>query len=390
MKLSKILSYVKATLYVEVEGYFVERFINLCKLNNVNIWDIKNVASGKISFCTVPSELKKMKIYLNRTKCKLNITKKKGIYYDILKYKKRKVALIMLLLVILGSYIYSTFIWNINIYGNENITTEQIISELNNLGVKVGKNQFAISKGKISDYIRAKIYEVAWVGVDIKGTTLDIQIVEKVISTEKEDNTILGDIVAIKSAVITKIVADNGIAKYKLGSYVEEGSILIEGKRYINGEPDKLVHASGTVRGETEYVFEKEYNFKEIEKLYTDKIKYGVGFGINNKNFVIKCLPKDYLYDISSEEKNFNIFGIEFKYSFNKYAQYTENEKINTKEDLIKRAAHDALQFLNNLILNDKTLKNELVTIEETQDKIVYKVIYTIDENIGKFVKVGE
>jgi len=390
LKVGKIVNYIKATLQVEVEGYFVERFINLCKINNVNIWEIKNETPGKISFLTTPKEIKIMEPFLSRTKCKLKITKKKGVYFSVLKYKKRRIAFYSLCLIILGIYLFSTFIWDINIYGNTNIATEEIRGKLQELGVYKGKSQYGISKSKISDYIRSEIYEVAWVGVEIKGTTLNVQIVEKVISEEKQENEIIGDIIAEKSAVITKIVADNGTALYKLGSYIEAGSIAIEGKIYTNGEVEKLVHASGILKGETDYIFEKEYSYIQKMKQNVGKTRHGIGIGINNKNFILKYLPKDILYDISSEEKVLNLFGVDFKYIFNKYYGYTEYEKTYTKEELLEIAEQDSAIFLSELEAEGKKFLKQNVIIEETEDKIVYKVQYTMEENIGKFVKVGE
>ena len=369
MKVGKLLNYIKATLHVEVEGYFVERFINLCKINNVCIWEIKNETSGKLSFYTIPKELKKMEPFLHRTKCKLKIVKKKGIYFSIIRYKKRRVALYSLGLIILLVYAFSTFIWDVNVYGNTNIATEEIMKKLDYLGVHKGKSKYGISKSKIADYIRSELYEVAWVGVDIEGTSLNIEIVEKVISNEKEENEIIGDIVAEKSAVITKIVANNGTALYKVGSFIEEGSVAIEGKIYANGEVQKLVHASGALRGETEYVFEKEYFYKQKQRQNIGKTRYGIGLGINNKKIILKYLPKDILYDISSEEKVLNIFGVDFKYIFNKYYGYTEYEKTYTKDELLKLAEQDLAIFLKELEMDGKKFLNKMLLLKKQRIK---------------------
>lgn len=209
MKISNISNYIKKTLKVEVEGYFVERFINLCIINKVNIWKIKDITAGKISFYTTPRELVKMEPLLNRTKCKLCITQKQGVYYKILKYKKRRVALIFFVILLMGMYISSTFLWDIQIEGNVNVTTDAVLEALKEAQVYKGKSKFGISESKIGDIIRAKFYEVAWAGVKISGTTLNVEIVEKVISKDMEMSEKVGNIVAAKDAVITKIVAQN-------------------------------------------------------------------------------------------------------------------------------------------------------------------------------------
>ena len=40
MNVSNISTYVKAVIEVEAEGFFVERLINLCRINNIKIWNI--------------------------------------------------------------------------------------------------------------------------------------------------------------------------------------------------------------------------------------------------------------------------------------------------------------------------------------------------------------
>lgn len=390
MKISNIANCIKTTLKVEVEGYFVERFINLCIINKLNIWNIKNLNSGKISFYSTPKELEKMEPLLNRTKCKLKVVKKMGAYYKILKYKKRRIALIFFILVLIGIYISSTFLWDIKVHGNCNISTEEILAKLKENDIYKGKNKFAISESKVSDYIRSVFYEVAWAGVKINGTTLDVQIVEKVISDTKEENEKVGNIIATKDAIITKIVAQNGTALYKLESFIPKDSVAIEGKMYVNGEVSKLVHATGSLRGKVEYTFSKEYEFNEIQKDYTGKTRKGIGFGINNKKIVAKYLPKEYKYDISSEEKVLNIFGLELKLVLEKYVEYTQKQVVNTKEELLKRGEEDSKTFLKALEEENKKYVSHTVNVEDTESGIIYNKTFVIDEDIGKFVELGE
>lgn len=390
MNIGNIVNHVKATIKVEVEGYFVERFINLCRLNCINIWRVQTISAGKIVFLTTPKEVKKMETYLARTKCKLSIVKKQGFYYTVLKYKKRRVALIAFVLIAAIIYSLSTFIWNIDIYGNSAISSNIILEKLANIKVYKGKSKIGISESKISDYIRSEIYEAAWVGVKVDGTTLKIQVVEKVISNDIEENKKLGDIVARKDAVITKIVANSGTVKYKLGSFIQKGDVAIEGKIYINNEVYSTVRASGILRGKTTYNYEKEYNFNQIIKGYTGKKRYGITLGINNKKINIKCLPKDNIYDISSKEKIVNIFGIKFVIAFNTYSEYIEQDIAYDKEQLLDFAKRDEQIYLDGLRASGKTYEIEQILVEELSDKIIYKGIYSVEEDIGEFIEVRE
>lgn len=389
MNVSNISTYVKAVVDVEAEGFFVERLINLCKINNIKVWNITYVNEGRIRFSISPKEFRRLKPYVKKSKCKIKIVKKKGIYFDMFRYRKRKIALILVIVLLLLAFVMSNFIWRINITGNEKIQTSKIEMLLSNMGVKKGKLKFLVSKGKVSDYIRANLYEAAWVGVDIDGTTMNITIMEKIIS-EEEDKSVPGNIVATKSAVISKIIAENGTAKFKTGSYITEGSIAIEGKIDSEIMEPVYVHASGILRGILEYTFEKEYKYKEQIKEYTGKSRYGIGMKINNKEISLKYLPKENKYDINSKTKVFEISSVNISFLFNTYDEYILKDIVRTKEELAQTGQKDSTLYFESILTNDSKVVEEKVDQRETENGIIYKVTLSVEENIGKFIKTGE
>ena len=389
MNVSNISTYIKAVIEVEAEGFFVERLINLCKINNIKIWNITYINEGRIRFCISPKEFKKIKVYVKKSKCKIKIVKKKGMYFNMFRYRKRKLAVYLVMGLLLLSFVMSNFIWKINIIGNEKISTASIESLLNEMGVRAGKLKFLVSKGKVADYIRANVYEAAWVGVDINGTTMNIIVTEKIIS-EEEDKAIPGNIVAIKSAVISKIIAENGTAKYKTGSYITEGSIAIEGiiaSELIEPMP---VHASGILKGLVEYTFEKEYSYNEQIKEYTGKSRHGVGVKINNKEILLKYLPKENKYDINSKAKMFEIFSVDISFIFNTYDEYILKDIVRTKDELASAGQKDSTLYFKEILTNDSKVVEEKVDQLETETGIIYKTTLIVEENIGKFIKTGE
>ena len=389
MNVSKLSTYVKAVIEVEAEGFFVERLINLCRINNIKIWNITYITEGRIRFSLSPKEFKKIKPFVKKSKCKIKIIKKKGIYFDMFRYRKRKLALALVLAVILFAFVMSNFIWKINITGNEKIKTEVIESLLHDMGMNKGKFKLFVSKGKVVDYLRANLYEAAWIGVDIKGTTMNITVTEKIIS-DSEDKSIPGNIIATKSAVISKIIAENGTAKFKTGSFITEGSVAIEGVISSELIEPIYVHASGILKGIVEYTFEQEYLYKSQIKEYTEKSRYGVGIGINNKEFLIKYLPKENKYDINSKTKIFDIFSVNISFIFNTYDEYILKDITSTKEELAKIAEKDSTLYFEKILTKDSKVVEKKVDQVDKETGIIYKVTLSVEENIGKFVKTGE
>lgn len=389
MKISNVGKNIKSVVEVNINGFFVERLINLLKQNGIDIWDIKYLNVGEVKFKISSKDFKNIKPYIKKSKCKIKIISKRGIYFEMFRYRKRRAVIYLTCTFLIIYLLFSNFIWKINIVGNDRIGKDVIMSLLSECKVKIGTYKGKISKGKVSDYIRAKLYDAAWIGIEIKGTTIEIKVEEKIISSE-EDKTVIGDIVAKKDAIITKIVADNGTAKYLTGSYVEKGSILIEGKMYSELIGESRVHASGVVRGEVEYIFEKEYKLKNTIKEKTGKSRFGTGVGINNKEFILKCLPKKYKYDITSKVRMFRFLGVNISLIFNTYEEYILKDIVNTKESLIIQGEQQSNLFLNQILTNDSKVKDNNVQIIDTKDGIKYKLTVIVEENIGEFLKTGD
>lgn len=395
MKLSNNLRDVIGVVTVQIEGFFTERFINLCKINNIKIWDVRNIVKGIIRFKINIYDFKKLKKISKRTKCKISIKGKKGLYFTYFKYRKRKLVFILLFLIVLFSILFSTFIWDIDVIGNEYLSKEQIKSSLRNSGVYIGKCKIGLDKKEIINELRSEELDLSWVGMDIEGTKVIVKVVEK---TRPNENNIqknsVGDIVATKSGVITKIVAESGTSKYKQYDYVNEGDILIEGTVYNKDmQAIEEVSAKGYAMVDNLYVFEKEYSFNDIKKEYNNKKRTTFGITINSKENMLNYLNKSKKYDITKSSKVFNAFGNIFSIDIYTCNEYDEINITRTKEELYEICENEATNYLNNNIL--KKCENSKIidiskTITQIDGGIMVRYEYVVNEKIGEFVERRE
>ena len=86
-----LFSYLRGYLRIEVTGYYIERFINLCNSNHILTWNVKK---GKSANVLMNVELKKLKEVIKlakKVKCKVKIKRKRGLPFILNRYKKRKV-----------------------------------------------------------------------------------------------------------------------------------------------------------------------------------------------------------------------------------------------------------------------------------------------------------
>ena len=90
---------------VEVEGFFTERYINLCRINNIGVWDIVTKSNGIINFKMYANDFKKLRVINKKTKCKSKIIKKKGLYFNLFKYRKRRFVVVLIALFLIVSVV---------------------------------------------------------------------------------------------------------------------------------------------------------------------------------------------------------------------------------------------------------------------------------------------
>lgn len=178
MYIKIFLNYILGYLNIEIEGYFVEKFINTCIAKNIFLWNIKRTKSTLV-YCNIGiKDFKKIRNIAKKSKCKVNIKTKKGLPFIFNKYKKRKIFLIFLFVIIVVISLLSNFIWNIDIIGNVNVAKEEIIKNLEEGGLKAGKLKKNINTKEIISKMRLERNDLAWIGIELKGTNAIVKIVE--------------------------------------------------------------------------------------------------------------------------------------------------------------------------------------------------------------------
>ena len=394
MGLSNNIQNITGTVTVQIEGFFTERFINLCRINNIKIWDIRTIVKGVVRFKMAIGDFKKLRTIARKTKCSVKIKKKEGLYFTLFKYRKRKMIVVLVAMAIFFTIAFSTFIWNINIEGNSTIPKDEVIKQLRNSGLFVGKCKIGLDKKEIINNLRVNMQEISWVGIEIDGTLATVKIVEKTKLDEKDiQNTKIGDIVAKKDGVITRIVPEDGTAMLNENSYVQKGNVVIQGTMFSKILEPFDVPAKGIVKADCSYTFEKDYLYNKTEKRYTNKTKYTVGITINNKENMLNYLNKDKKYDISKRAKKFKLFGQEISFDWYKCVEYEDIKISKTKEELLSESQKDIDEYLNKEILpntENGVLVNKEVEQIDIDGGFKIKVIYTVNEEIGEFVERNE
>ena len=229
--LQKIISYLKGYLYIRVTGYSPERFINACSHRNIDIWGLRPSGTSYEMYISVKG-FRKLKPVIKKTRTKVTILKRFGLPFFLHRYRKRKLFFVGAVSSLLLIYLFTCFIWNIDITGNRLYTDETLLEFLEGKNVENGMAKRKVDCDRIVKDIRKEYDDIIWVSVSIQGTKLIVQIKENEDSIQVNDSTDeekAYDIVAESECVITDMIVRKGLAMVKAGDSVKKGDILVSG-----------------------------------------------------------------------------------------------------------------------------------------------------------------
>lgn len=387
-----IFNYIIGYIRISIEGYYIERFINICGNEKITIWNLKRNKNVKLELNIGIKDLKKVAKIAKQTKCKIKIIKKKGLPFLFNRYRKRKLFFIFLLVIIIGLGISSNFVWNIQIVEEDKESIENLYQDVVESGLEIGKMKSKINTKDIINKVRLKRNDIAWMGIELKGTNAIVKVVKATAKPEIVDDNEYCNIVSDKQGIITKINAQNGTIAVKVGDTVNVGTTLING--WMEGKYTGLryVHAKGEIQAKVWHTKNIKILYNATEKTETGNIENKYQIKINNFEINLsKRLSKFKIYDTIVLENKFKIFSdfylpISLVKITNK--EIKEEQKNYNAEQAKDLGIEQLQEELDNEIEDKSKVVNKIINTYEKEDGIEVYVTYEVLEDIGTNEKI--
>ena len=391
MFIKLIYMFFSGYLNIIIEGFFIERFLNICTQKEIFLKDLHRENSTYIKVKILKSDFKEIRSIAKKTKCKVKIEKKFGLPFFINRYRKRKIFAIASIVIAIFIFIATKFVWNIEVIGNEKISIEDIKKLVAEYGIEEGKLKSGINTEKISNLIRLNREDLAWIGITIKGTNVIVTVEESIEIPEIIDEEKVCDIIAIEDSVISKIIVRNGTARVKVGDEVKKGDLLVEGVMEGVNTGIREVHADADIFGKKIYAKAAKEYFVQNEKIETGKREEKKEICINN--FTInfnKRLSKFENYDTICTRKKIKIlsnFCLPFEIKKTEYIEYKNEQKIFSNEELIskiEKRLEEELELEFEISKYEEKYKKRDVYTNIEEDGITVELVYEIKKKIGE------
>ena len=387
-----LFSYVMGYLGITIEGYYIERFINMCRSKKIAIWHLKRKDDVQLDFRVSIHDFKEICKIAKKTKCKVKIRSKKGFPFLLHRYKKRKIFFILLIILIFLTVLSSNFVWNVEIQEENGQELENIAKDIEEAGLKTGKLKSKIDTKEIINKIRLQRNDIAWMGIELKGTNAIVKLVKADEKPEIIDEEEYCSIVSDKAGMITKINAQTGTANVKVGDTVNIGDTLINGWMEGKYTGIRYVHAKGEVQAKVWYTKYKNVPYNTTEREETGNIENKYTIKLNNfKINLHKGGSKFKIYDTIETENKIRLFSdfyLPISVIKTTYKEVEEKQKTYQIEEAKNVGIEQLQEELDKEIENKDSIVGKNINTYEKEDSIDVYVTYEVLENIGTNEKI--
>ena len=336
MFLIKLLNIFKGYVVILIEGFFIERFLNICTRRGIHLWNVRRIDNTKMRANISIQAFKMLPPIVKKSRCTVQIYSRKGVPFFVYKHRKRKVFAFGIIISALLIYSMTLFIWTVDIQGNEKMTAEQITVALRDAGLKTGMWKNNVDIQYIQNVVMTAQPDIAWIGINLKGTKVEVDVKERAPKPYILPKNEPCSIIATMGGVIEMINTKDGHQLVKKGDVVREGQLLVSGALDSKVEGIRYVHSEAEVLARTWH--EKTVSLPQFEEVKTPTGRSKSKHSIKIFDFSIKFFINDRIYYANYDRISYvkkltlgkdNILPISFHYDKFNEQNLTQNELTN-------------------------------------------------------------
>ena len=376
---------LRGRIFFRARGTKLYKFINAVREQKIYCHNqtVKNEEYyGQIK----ANDIKRLEELAEEYKIELFIEKKEGIRFLAVKYKKRYGFVVGGILLVCMLVFFSNTVSTIEIEGNKRLSNVQVLTALNESGIKNGtfipKIDFAMCEQELSE----KLKEISWVSIRHTGGRIVIELNEtveheKLESTHKQPC----NIVAAETAQITAVKVYRGALVKLIGEGVSKGDVIVSG--IVTDKKGKMMKfsADAEITGiySKQIIFSQPFSEIQIERGQQLTEKYAMFFGariplFSGEEYSEPCERKENISAISLFEKNLPL-GI----LYSRVTPISQTEVTYTQDEAVKEVEKKIFLYEKNF-LSDKKILERAIQKNIGEEKVDYIVTYKLEGEIGR------
>lgn len=384
MHINKFPRYLRGAITFEINADKSEEFLNECAKNKLDLFGICRRSNALRIGCLVSTykKIQKLKIAGARRK----IINKHGIRFTIHKYRYRSGILVGAILMTAFLILLSGYVWDIDVIGNERLSTNVILDTLKECGFYEGEKKRKFNITEIENQMMIKLPDLSRISINLDGSFAHVEVKERFMPPVAEDVSKPSNLVASMDGRILKMEIVKGKPMVLVGSGVAKGELLVAG--FYNDKKDNLIleHSSGKVTAECQLnkIFKLSRNaHKQIGK--EERISYSLEFFGKETDLSFGKAPKGSEWQTHEKRKELNILGLKFPVCIieKRYERLIFEKTLLTDKEGKQRIKDEIVHFEKSELYEAQITKKHTTWISD--DKFIFaRVSYTIITDIAE------
>ncbi|MDR1616687.1 MAG: sporulation protein YqfD [Syntrophomonadaceae bacterium] len=389
--------YLGGMITVRIEGEYVEKVLNMAMSRGLYISDVRKIEGG-VLLKVRGSGFEALKTICAENGYEYSIVAQRGAPFVKRAFRRRMGFLVGAAVFVSAVYILSSFIWFVDVRGNNLLSDQVIIDAAARYGVSKGANKSGFDRIEAENAMIRDISQLSYVKISVKGVNASIEVVEKTLSSP--EITAPCNIVAAADGVIDDILVLMGRQNVRTGQAVVKGDILISGMVYSQADPygseetenllqPRAVRARGFVKARVWRESYGECRLKNDKLVLAGekRVKHSLLFPWT-KNPAEQAGQMEHSFPISVMEKREKTlptpWGNFVWVTVTEQEQRVETEEL-TEEAAAGIAAESALKSLRDTYGNDLNMDNSRSQIISSPSDSIIRVRVSVEniEEIG-------
>lgn len=378
---------MRGSVEFEVKNGFGERLINLCAKRDIPLWRFRKTDEGFAAYCRA-TEYHRIEEFAVAVNVETRIIRRHGLPSFLGRYRKRYGIFLGLTFCLAFLFFSQCFIWKIDINGNQFISEQVILSELEGIGIK----KFSFIPGL--DFKEKKreallgMPQLSWLAMNQSGCVLRIDVAERVESPLIHEEEPC-DIIASKTGQVRMIEVYRGTKVAEKGYPVCEGDLLVSGIYATEDGKSALIHADAKVIAEVQFSKSLSLDLEQAAKRYTGKTKKRYAFTLFSLRMPLYlAFPVQGEYDVHVQEHPVVLFGKELPVGMESmhYHFYDRIGESMSREQAAQVLKQKFVQYEAGL--NNTVILSRNITERVEGDVFTMTIDYVAEQDIAKPQKV--
>ena len=214
---------------VELTAAEPEKALTAITLSGIGLFEVRHDKNLVCSFSILRRDYARLAALCEKQGLSLKTNRRRGIYYDFLKLRHRKILLTGIGLLLFSALYLPSRILFVRVEGNDGIPANRILSVAEECGIHMGASRRYVRSEKVKNALLDAIPQLQWAGVNTSGCTAVISVRERVVSPSFQEQSAVSSIIADRDGYILSCVVTQGTAKIQPGQSVRKGQTLISG-----------------------------------------------------------------------------------------------------------------------------------------------------------------